>query len=99
MEDLIHELEDNTLSAILWFEYNYMKLNQSKCHFLTCGTLEHLWVKVGDAVIWESESEKLLGMTVDKMLTFNLHLRNLCKKVNRKVSALGRVVGMLPFHK
>ena len=99
IEDLIHELEDNTLSAILWFEYNYMKLNQSKCHFRTCGALEHLWMKVGDAVIWESESEKLLGMTVDKMLTFNLHLKNLCKKVNQKVSALARVVGILPFHK
>ena len=29
MEDLLFELEDNTLSAIVWFENNYMKLNQS----------------------------------------------------------------------
>ena len=51
MEDLIHELEDNTLSAILWFEYNYMKLNQSKCHFLSSGSTEHSWVKVRNEVI------------------------------------------------
>ena len=99
MDDLLHELEDNTLSAILWFENNYMKLNQSKCHFLTCGTPEHLWVKVGDERIWESQSEKLLGITVDKNLSFNLHLKTLCKNVNQKVSALARVVRFLPFHK
>ena len=99
MEDLLYELEDNTLSAIVWFENNYMKLNQSKCHFLTCGTPECLWVRVGDEKIWESQSEKLLGMIVDKKLTFDLHLRTLCKKVNQKVSALARIVPFLPFHK
>ena len=99
MKDLLHELEDNTLSAIIWFENNYMKLNQSKCHFLTCGSQEHLWIRVGDERIWESQSEKLLGMIVDKKLSFDLHLRTLCKKVNQKVSALARVVQILPFHK
>ena len=99
MKDLLHELEDNTLSAIIWFENNYMKLNQSKCHFLTCGSHEHLWVRVGDERIWESQSEMLLGMIVDKKLSFDLHLRTLCKKVNQKVSALARIVNFLPFHK
>ena len=95
--DLLHELEDNTLSAIVWFENNYMKLNQSKCHFLTRGTHEHLWVRVGDEKIWESQSEKLLGMIVDKKLSFDLHLRTLCKKVNQKVSALARIVPFWMF--
>ena len=99
MEDLLHELEDNTLSAIIWFENNYMKLNQDKCHFLTCGTHEHLWVRVGDVKIWESQSENLLGMIVDKKLSFDVHLRTLCKKVNQKVSALARIVPFLPFPK
>ena len=99
MEDLLHELEDNTLSAIIWFESNYMKLNQSKCHFLTCGSPEQLWVRVGDEKIWESQSEKLLGMIVDKKLNFDLHLRSLCRKVNQKVSALARIVSILPFSK
>ena len=95
----MNELEDNALTAILWFENNYMKLNQSKCHFLTCGSPEHLWVKVGNEMIWESQAEKLLGMTVDKNLKFNLHLKGLCKKVNQKVSALARIARILPFQK
>jgi hypothetical protein len=99
LEDLLHNLEDETLTAILWFDYNFMKLNQSKCHFLTCGVKEQLWIKVGDAMIWESNAQKLLGITVDKYLKFNEHLRNICKKVGAKISALGRVVRILPFHK
>ena len=99
LRNVLKELEDNALTAIMWFENNYMKLNESKCHFLTSGSPEHLWVKVGKEMIWESQSEKLLGMTVDKNLNFDLHLRLLCKKVSQKVSALARIVSILPFQK
>ena len=76
-----------------------MKLNQSKCHFLTSGSVEHLWVKVGNERIWESQQEKLLGMMLDKDLSFEPHLNKLCKKVNQKISALARIAGILPFQK
>ena len=99
LETVLHELEDNSLTAIIWFENNYMKLNQSKCHFLTSGSSEHLWVKVGNEMIWESQAEKVLGMLVDKNLNFNSHLKTLCKKVNQKVSALARIASILPFQK
>ena len=99
LQNILNELEDNALTAIQWFENNYMKLNQSKCHFLTSGSTEHLWIKVGNEVIWESQAEKLLGMTVDKNLNFNSHLEILCKKVNQKVSALARIARILPFQK
>ena len=72
LENVLCQLEDNAYTAILWFENNYMKLNQSKCHFLTSGSAEHLWVKVGDERIWESQSEKLLGLIVDKNCRLNL---------------------------
>jgi hypothetical protein len=100
LETLLHNLEDDTLTAIIWFDANYMKLNQGKCHFLTQGVNdEYLWVKVGDEMIWESNSEKLLGVTIDKNLNFNTHLANVCKKANQKVSALARVARILPFYK
>jgi hypothetical protein len=77
-----------------------MKLNRKKCHFLISGNVnEHLWVKVGDELIWESAEEKLLGVTIDKNLNFNSHLANLCKKVGQKVTALARIVNLLSFQK
>ena len=99
LENLLHNLEDDTLSAILWFDANYMKVNQGKCHFLTHGVTEFLWVKIGDEMIWESKSENLLGVTVDKNLNFNNHLTTIYKKANQKVSALARIARILPFHR
>ena len=84
----------------MWFDANYMKLNQDKCHLILAGnTPEFLWVKVGEEKIWESKAEKLLGLIIDKKLNFNEHLSKLCKKVSGKVSALARMVKSIPFHK
>ena len=75
LEDLLQNLEYDTLSAIMWFENNFMKLNKDKCHFMVSGNpYEHLFAKVGDELIWESTEEKLLGVTIDKYLNFNTHL-------------------------
>ena len=71
---------------------NRMLSEQYKCHFLISGnTYEHLWVKVGDVLIWESSKEKLLGVTIDKNLTFTEHVSNICKKAGRKVTALSTI--------
>ena len=58
-----------------------------------------LFVKVGYEMIGESMSEKLLGITVDKQLNFNAYLENVCKKASCKVTALARLVRILPFRK
>ena len=100
VDDLLHKLEYDVESAIIWFDNNYMKLNKDKCHFLVSGNVtEHLWTKVGDELIWESHEERLLGVTIDKNLNFNSHLTTLCKKVGQKVTALARIARLLPFHK
>ena len=58
---LLHNLESDTTSALLWFDANYMKPNQTKCHFLAPShSPELLWIQVGEQIIWESRKEKLL---------------------------------------
>ena len=99
LEDLLHNLEYDTQSAIVWFDNNYMKLNQDKCHFLITGNvIEHLWAKIGDELIRGSAEEKLLGVTIDKNLNFNSHLSSLCNKVGQKVTVLSRIVKVFSFH-
>ena len=98
VERLLQRLENDSLSAMIWFENNYMILNADKCHFLVAGnTPEHLWVKVGEEQIWESIRETLLGLTIDKRLKFTDHLKKICQKANGKVSALARMVKIIPF--
>ena len=38
-----------------------------------------------------SKSVKLLGITIDKELKFDIHIDNICKQVNKKVCCLYRI--------
>ena len=60
--------------------------------------MEFMFANVGE-IIWESLSEKLLGITVDKELKFDEHLSNVYRKASNKVTALGRIAKILPFRK
>ena len=87
-------------SALLWFDANYMKPNETKCHLLAPSrTPEMLWIQVGEQIIWESRQERLLGVMVDRGLTFKEHVQNLCKKTGGKVTALARLVKILSMDK
>ena len=53
--------------TIEWFESNYMKPNQGKCHFLSSGhKYETLFVNVREAKIWENKQVKLLDVLIDR---------------------------------
>ena len=99
IEEVLHDLEEDAKACLIWYENNYMKSNPGKCHFITNGSTEHLWIRVGNEKIWESFQEKPLGILVDKNLSFKPHLKNLCKKVGQKISALSRLVKIMPFHR
>ena len=87
-------------SAVMWFDANYMKLNQSKCHFIMASPSPELfWIKVGNQIIWESRMEKLLGNLIEKDLKFVKHVENICKKASGKVTALARLVNIVPMDK
>ena len=75
LETLLYRLEHDAHISIEWFESNYMKLNEDKkCHFLISGNKsEYLFVNVGQYKIWESNAVKILGITVDASLKFNIH--------------------------
>ena len=97
---LIKNLESDTASALMWFDANYMKSNQSKCHFiLPSNSPEHFWIRAGEQVIWESRHEKLLGLGVDKELKFHEHVKTICKKANAKLTALARMIKILPLER
>ena len=48
LENLLKRLEHDSALAIEWFENNYMKLNEGKCHLLVSGFKhEVLWANIG----------------------------------------------------
>ena len=102
---LIWRLEHDALIAIEWFESNYMKMNKEKCHFLVTGhKYEQLNVNMGKNQIWESTSEKILGVQIDAKLKFDKHVDYLLKVAGRKLTGrkltiVARMSIILPFSK
>ena len=43
-----------------------------------------------------SNSQKLLGVTIDRKLNFNEHVTNLCDKASKKIQALARIFPYIP---
>ena len=69
---LINRLEHDTALAVEWFENNFMKLNQDKCHLLVFGRKhETVWAKMGETKIWESNKQKLLRVVINRNLNFD----------------------------
>ena len=98
LSSLIQRLEHDSYLAIEWFENNYMKLNQDKCHLLVPGhKYENIFANIGQSLIWESPKEKLLRFDIDKDLKFNEYVLSLCKKAGQKLSVLKRICNYMNF--
>ena len=88
--DVIKSLEEKGESLINWFSNNEMKLNTDKCQLLL-NSQEPNSLKIGDLLINNSLSEKLLGITFDCKLKFKKHIKDICQKVSQKINALARL--------
>ena len=98
LKTLISRLGHDSHLAIEWFESNYKKLNQDKCHLLVSGYKhENTWAGIGEVKIWESSKQKLLGVVIDRDLSFNEYVSSLCKKADRKLSVLSRLSKLMSF--
>ena len=47
--------------------------------------------------ISNSKYENLLGIHIDNKLTFESHVKSLCKKTSQKLNAFARIVSSLKF--
>ena len=63
-QDVIISLENCALVLFKWFENNLMKANSNKIHLLL-STSTSVTANINGDVIKSSESEKLLGVTID----------------------------------
>ena len=89
LDFVLEQLELQSNIAIKWFEDNRMKMNASKCHLFVSGNkYEHMWPRVGNDLIWESRTVKLVGITTGNELKFDEHISNICKKAQRKLTIL-----------
>ena len=79
LEGVILRLKNDTRKTLVWFESNMMAANPSKC------------IEIDKMFITTVDKVKLLGVIVDSKLKFNEHVKSLCLKANRNISALSKV--------
>ena len=73
LDDVLVSLENALLKVSDWFSDKQMKANLDKFHLLASATAS-IAIKMKDNEILNSESEKLLCVTIDNKPNFNNHL-------------------------
>ena len=81
-------LENNTRAAVTWFENNYMDANPDKFQSIILNRCSNL---PQDNVAIPSDRLRVLGITLDDSLKFDLHISDMCEKVSRQIDALKRI--------
>ena len=99
IESVIHRLEQDSIILFQWYENNYLKANPDKWHLLLSQTGQELSMNIGNEMISNSENEKLLGITFDNKLYFDIHVKKLCKKAGQKLHALARISNFMNLEK
>ena len=88
-------LEKASVKLFKWFHENGLKANQVKCHFLSSLDINTKF-SLPACILENSNSQKLLGVTIDRKLNFNEHVTNLCDKASKKIQAPARIFPCLP---
>ena len=84
--DLEIKLQKTSVKLFKWFHENDLKANQGKCHFLSSLDINTKF-SLPACILENSNSQKLLGVTVGRKLNFNEHVTNLCGKASKKNSS------------
>ena len=84
-----------------WFRLNSLKANPGKFQFMILGDKSHHKheLKINSIKVEASDDVLLLGITIDKKLTFKQHVENLCRKAQYKLHALRRIRKFLTIEK
>ena len=75
-----------------------MKSNPEKCSFL-CSSSKKVSSIVGNKETNNSTHERLLGVKINLILSFNTHIHDICKIASLELNALSRITPQLDFKK
>ena len=75
-DKLKENLELTIYKIFNWFKYNNFKANATKCHFFL-SPYQSTTIKIDCSIIKSSNSENLLGVTIDSNFTFDQQINSL----------------------
>ena len=86
-------LEQDSISTVDWFHDNRMDANPSKfqCVIISRRGNISLDLCIHDNIVKTTDNIKVLGVTLDDHLNFNVHVNNICIRASRQINALKRI--------
>ena len=84
-------LQNDSEVLLKWISNNGLKANPDKFHLLLTNPCTDHFIAIQDFIIQNSNQEKLLGITLDNKLSFDVHVSKLCGKASQKLHALVRI--------
>ena len=89
-------LKINLLIMQKWIYENHMVLNLGKCHYLVLRKRSNSdTINLNGTKLESSGYGKLLGILTDRDLSFDKHIKSLCRKAGQKLNALARISNYL----
>ena len=89
--DVVASLNGDMERIVQWCDTWGMKLNPRKTQYIIFSRSRNrdpLPLRVGDVNLSEQDSIEILGIVLDKKLTFEKHIRSICSALNRKIGIL-----------
>ena len=92
----IQTIEPNDCKkSVQWFTSNGMQANPKKNHLMLLSSCNidvgNMCLYAGDTLLSQESCVKVLGVTIDRCLTFSNHVSNLCQKAANQLHALARI--------
>ena len=99
LSEVLASLELDVGITLDWFETNFMVANPSKFKIMFLGLHQthKLCLEINNQIVPSSDTVKLLGIDIDSKLKFDNHVKTICAKTSRKVSAFSRVANFITF--
>ena len=99
IEILMESLKMDGENALKWFKINFMEANPTKLQFMlmkciTCKDPLPDCIEIANTNVNRTETAKLLGITIDDKLKFDIHINDICKKAVRQINVIYRFRGI-----
>ena len=89
------------VAVMEWFKINSLKANPGKFQFMVLGNKDErsFNIHINNVQIKNSNKVTLLGIIIDKNLTFKTHISELCRRASYKLHSLRRIRKYLTVEK
>ena len=92
IDAVISDLEVDMENSLSWFKSNQLVANPGKFKLMFLGmNARKLGLFINNKLVTPTNSVKLLGITIDKQLKFDIHIKNICNQASKKLWCLNRI--------